>query len=192
VPVEINFDFQPPTAELSRAQWVLVGNYTAGRVQAESLGGTGYRGAFPRYSTRPFAMPDWGSPQPKGGRVIWFVPKNRARWGKLVGRKNAQGRPKAYRFRFYPGGYAEYRRAMGRQVNPPNLSFTGRMMQDFQTVQTADDGVTVGFVNPASREKAARVQARGFHFVGLSAANRDRVGVLVGSLLGKTLTAGPG
>ena len=54
----------------------------------------------------------------------------------------------------YDGGYAQYRSAHGRQINKPDLQFTGKMLGAFQLVHLSAKVARLGFVSKAEQAKA--------------------------------------
>lgn len=90
----------------------------------------------------------------------------------------------------YAGGYAEYRKEMGRQVTPPNLSFTGQMLGSLMTETTTSGSVVTGSIYPANPDEKAKIIANadlGRSFFGFSSKQISSISKRIKSFV-KTYT----
>lgn len=94
------------------------------------------------------------------------------------------------RFKKYSPGYADYRKEMGRQVTPPNLSFTGQMLGSLMTETTTSGSVVTGSIypaNPDEKEKIIANEDMGRFFFGFSSKQISSISKRIKSFV-KTYT----
>jgi len=98
-----------------------------------------------------------------GDDIINFIRKRSAR------KKGVGGQ----RFKSYEKSYAatpEFK-AAGKSINNPNVNLHGTMLDDLKVLDASLAGrVVIGFTNGRSNDKSVWIREKGFHFLGLSAA----------------------
>ena len=110
-----------------------------------------------KYSTSPMylhiatAQSTYGSTLPLSG----IAPRGKPSAGKKRGAKarKVRGEVVPLQSRYYPGGYAEFRREMGRQSDHVDLMLSGELAGSIRTGRVGDEAV-ISFVNDEAREKA--------------------------------------
>lgn len=106
--------------------------------RGQSVGG----GKIGKYSRKPMYVSKEGAKSQYGSQIRQGGIRPRGKNSKRSKFKNGNPRRSAY----FAGGYAEFRKAVGRQSSYVDLSLTGSLMSSIQT-GTRQNRVVLGFVS---------------------------------------------
>jgi hypothetical protein len=102
------------------------------------------------YSKRPIYVSLANNPGKSVGRPIGKTGRSRFRTGAKAGQDHLS--------RYFPGGYDEYKKAIGRNIGKVNLNLSGQLRQ--QTTVIDSGGIGIGWADEEKTERAEALQKK--------------------------------